>query len=442
MTQPLSGPVCLFIGPSLSGAQLDDSVARIPADVRVLPPVQQGDLLRLRDLDPSVVAIVDGAFFQVPSITHKEILLTLERGVRVLGASSLGALRAAELDVFGMEGVGEIYRLYKRGVIDGDDEVALAHAESVDGYAPMSEPLVNIRHNLSRARKRGLISRAAESAIVGATRKLHFTQRSYAAAATHAPDSQRDSLAEFFRKQAEDVKRSDALALLQVLADRFSGAQEWPAVQPVKTHRTVYLHLFEREYVGCVVADARVASFYKLWSPNAPHTRNQLVLRCLALDAAAHRGIPVADCSDELGVAQRDREVVCSVLRQYGSARALVTDVAQRLGVPWQALLAAPRMRPGIPWDTLLVRELKLSGDFRPVADRARQVIRFAEEMSAQVPGYAESLSCSRLEAWFAAQWGVRSGMFGRALVRRGFDSYREFIDVARPAYVFDRLAP
>ena len=46
---------------------------------------------RVAELDPTCVAIVDGAFFQVPSVTHKEILLTLERGVRVLGASSLDA---------------------------------------------------------------------------------------------------------------------------------------------------------------------------------------------------------------------------------------------------------------------------------------------------------------------------------------------------------------
>src|SRR5215208_3137160 len=94
----------------------------------MLPPVQQGDLLRIAELAPTYVCIVDGAFFHVPSVTHKEILLTLERGVGVLGAASLGALRAAELDGFGMEGTGAIYRLYKSGKIDGDDEVAVLHA--------------------------------------------------------------------------------------------------------------------------------------------------------------------------------------------------------------------------------------------------------------------------------------------------------------------------
>ena len=143
--------VCLFVGPSIPAEVLRAACAELDADVDVLPPVQQGDLLRLSHRPPDVIGIVDGFFFQVPSVLHKEILLAMQGGTRVLGAASLGALRAAELDVFGMEGVGEIYRMYRRGRIDGDDEVAVLHTDAADGFRPLSEPMVNMRHNLRRA---------------------------------------------------------------------------------------------------------------------------------------------------------------------------------------------------------------------------------------------------------------------------------------------------
>lgn len=87
--------VCLFVGPSPAADAIGHIVAGWDAEVQLMAPIQQGDLLKLRDPRPSVVVIVDGAFFQVPAVSHKEILLTLEEGVRVLGSSSLGALRAA-----------------------------------------------------------------------------------------------------------------------------------------------------------------------------------------------------------------------------------------------------------------------------------------------------------------------------------------------------------
>ena len=46
-------------------------------------------------------------------MAHREILAAVRKGVRVVGASSMGALRAAEMDTLGMTGIGEVYRMYK-----------------------------------------------------------------------------------------------------------------------------------------------------------------------------------------------------------------------------------------------------------------------------------------------------------------------------------------
>ena len=44
-----------------------------------------------------------------------------------MGASSMGALRAAELSQFGMVGIGEVYQAFKLGRLEDDDEVAIVH---------------------------------------------------------------------------------------------------------------------------------------------------------------------------------------------------------------------------------------------------------------------------------------------------------------------------
>ena len=99
---------------------------------------------------PAVIGIIDGYFEHVPSVAHKEVLWAMSRGIHVFGAASLGALRAAELLPFGMEGVGEIHAAYARGDLTDDDEVAVAHGLAAEGYRPVSEAMVNIRETLRR----------------------------------------------------------------------------------------------------------------------------------------------------------------------------------------------------------------------------------------------------------------------------------------------------
>ena len=258
--------VWFFVGPSVRRDEFEAACAAVDADVRILPPIQQGDLLRRRGPQPDVVGIIDGFFFQVPAVSHKEILLTMERGVRVLGASSLGALRATELDRFGMEGVGEVYRLYRRGIVDADDEVAVLHADADEGYRPLTVPLVEIRHNLAAAP----VSKATKAAVLKAARGLHFTERTYEAAlaGASADPAELARLRDFLAHDAVDLKRADALALVAVVADRVAGRSPWPPFEPPQTARTVYLHLFQRAYEGEDDApDSLIRSLHVILSP-------------------------------------------------------------------------------------------------------------------------------------------------------------------------------
>ena len=56
----------------------------------------------------------------------------------------------AELHTFGMVGVGRIFEGYRDGQLDADDEVAVIHSSSEQGYRVCSDALVNIREGLNR----------------------------------------------------------------------------------------------------------------------------------------------------------------------------------------------------------------------------------------------------------------------------------------------------
>lgn len=134
----------VFSGPTLSIADIPASVAVRHDEMLLLengkkisfmPPVSEGDILKILNNAPDIIAIIDGYFENTPSVWHKEILYAMKNGVHVLGASSMGALRAAELAAFGMEGVGKIYKYYASGDLQDDDEVTITHGPRELGYA-------------------------------------------------------------------------------------------------------------------------------------------------------------------------------------------------------------------------------------------------------------------------------------------------------------------
>ena len=112
--------IIVFLGPSL---ELSGAEKILPAEYR--PPAKRGDLLAAAGRGATIIGLIDGVFHQESAVAHREILAAIKKGVKVVGASSMGALRAAEMDTLGMVGIGEIYRMYKSGELESDDEVAL-----------------------------------------------------------------------------------------------------------------------------------------------------------------------------------------------------------------------------------------------------------------------------------------------------------------------------
>lgn len=195
----------IYLGPTLSV-----TTARSILDAEYLPPIKRGDLARLGP-EIECIGIVDGEFYQNLAVSPKEILPLLERGVRVYGASSMGALRATELASCGMIGVGCIFEAYCDGVLDADDEVAVAYDPVT--YRATSAPLVNIRFALQNAVDQGLIEPSRVAEVIRAVKGMYFPDRSYRLVAQLCPE-----LTTLFGDSAPDQKAEDALLLLRTLA--------------------------------------------------------------------------------------------------------------------------------------------------------------------------------------------------------------------------------
>jgi len=205
--------VVVFLGPTLG---LDD--ARRELDAVYVGPAAQGDVLRVvESAQPAAIAIIDGYFASVPTVWHKEILWALAQGVRVYGASSMGALRAAELEPFGMVGVGRIFERFRSGEYEDDDEVTVVHGPADAGYRPLSDAMVDLRATFEQAVAEQVIDAALGAELIARAKATHYVRRSFAAV-----------LAAAERAAAE---RAAAGASQPAAAERAAAGASQPAAQ-------------------------------------------------------------------------------------------------------------------------------------------------------------------------------------------------------------------
>ncbi len=193
------------------------------------PPVRQGELYRAALARPAVIGIIDGYFEVVPTVWHKEILWAMAQGIHVFGAASIGALRAAELDVFGMRGIGEIYEAFRDGILEDDDEVAVLHGPEELGYPPLTEAMVNIRATLAEAVRGGVLAPELAARLSDIAKALFYKERTYeavlkAAAASGLPAAALRDLIDWLPSSRIEQKRADAEAMLDAIRAHLAAA--------------------------------------------------------------------------------------------------------------------------------------------------------------------------------------------------------------------------
>jgi hypothetical protein len=272
--------IFIFTGPSISPELAHEHLQAV-----YLPPARLGDVYRICKLfEPRIIGIIDGYFNQVPAVWHKEILWAMSRGIRLYGAASMGALRASELDRWGMRGCGKIYQAYKKAILplpyndisgdeifEDDDEVAIIHGPAELGYLAASDAMVNIRFTLSSATQQGLIDEVTCAQLIRLSKDLFYAERNYATVLETArqqgvSDSLIDALGNWIKHHAIDQKQVDAIELLKCIhsslsdePDRYSPAcsdftytSQWHAakVEIDQSHHLSHLALNELRLQG------------------------------------------------------------------------------------------------------------------------------------------------------------------------------------------------
>ena len=163
-----------FVGPSIARPEAE----RLCPGLDLRPPIRRGDLYRAREEGAWGFLIIDGVFMREDAVSPREVVDVLEDGALVVGAASMGALRAADCWPAGARGIGLIYRLYRVGVLASDEDVAVAIRP--DGSdAAVSLPLVNVRYAVSRAVRRSLLDRATARLIVSAAAAISYPERTW-----------------------------------------------------------------------------------------------------------------------------------------------------------------------------------------------------------------------------------------------------------------------
>ncbi|MGR9217570.1 TfuA-like protein [Rhizobium leguminosarum] len=143
----------------------------------------------------------------------------LSKGVRIFGAASMGALRAAECSAFGMVGLGEIYEGFASGILENDADVAQSHAPAEMGFIPLSEPLVNVRATISRCLQRSQITSAEHDQLQDSAIGIFFKDRTYRRVVQSAiPDADRAGVVlAVLRANNVNVKLHDAQLLVETV---------------------------------------------------------------------------------------------------------------------------------------------------------------------------------------------------------------------------------
>ncbi|KUN75385.1 TfuA-like protein [Streptomyces griseoruber] len=433
--------VHVFSGPTLPAAR----VGELLPDAVWHPPLGHGDLLRLDTAPGDTVVIIDGVWHQRAPVRHKEILLLLAEGVRVVGAASMGALRAAELAPYGMTGVGSVFEDLAAGVLAADDEVSVLHTP--EGQ-PVSEALVNIRAALVRCAAAGRITEADAGTLEALARALPYTRRTWAALARRAREEGAGAafaaVDGWRRRHPYDVKRQDAERALALVAaggppEPKSTAREWER-EPWRTSFVRYWTAAHRPGPGGVPFLA-VLQHQQLYDPGFPARWRTRVLSAVAggdtgpdgLEAAALRataaeGVDVAALSrQQLGYWLAPAELRAGAPAGETLLRIVVRSA--RLDGAWSV------------WPSSRAEAGELVDDALPTAEDVAAAYAVNAAVEAADPRHTISrLSADRIGRHLAARWNLPAcagrPVLDAAARDRAFRDFGGAVEVARAFYL------
>jgi hypothetical protein len=415
----------VHVGPTLPAAE----VRQLAPSAEVQPPIEGGMLGCTQPRAGDVVVMIDGYYRDRPAVRHKEIMHLIHQGVRVVGAASMGALRAAELDGHGMVGVGRIYRMFKDGEICGDDEVAVRHGPAELGYRADSIALVNLRFGSQRAVAEGVVSPDTAAAVVAAAKDMVFDERTWPRITADLQGRLSDAgraevaaLARYCSGRSCDLKAQDAKLAIEYSRGLLERGQS-PVADPAANGqwplwRTCYLREWvnfwesiEPAEAGDWISDSDVLAAARLYSPDYPDIHHE-VLGCLLAEAASRQPSEPTTGQYVMGLLGLAADApLPGHFRKRLSAAELLLPVAE------QATLVAIRTWPTSicqDWCTRVVARLKSHPDWA----QWRGLVLEANTVRASRTRQVQEIVAALL---FLRRWGASGPAADRELGRRGF---------------------
>ena len=159
-----------------SGLSLGEAaVKKVLPEAEVCGPIKRSDLLGDIRERVNIVGIIDGEFLQSVAVSPTNIRDALRHGLKVYGSSSMGAMRAAELDAYGMIGCGKIYEAIKATPYFKDDHLGQIFYR---GTELASLPFVDLWFGLEQLCNDGEITPKELRTLRRHYEALHFSERS------------------------------------------------------------------------------------------------------------------------------------------------------------------------------------------------------------------------------------------------------------------------
>lgn len=161
-----------------AGASLSDLSPAHKRRLILRNPVSRGDLSKLVETEsPGTMVLIDGLFNSTLAVTPTECREALKAGWRLIGASSMGALRASELWPAGMIGIGNIFTLFRLGILRSDADVAVAlHPQT---FAEATASTVHVRAILFHLEVHRNLSRSLARRLLLIARRIHWYDRDW-----------------------------------------------------------------------------------------------------------------------------------------------------------------------------------------------------------------------------------------------------------------------
>lgn len=438
----------VFLGPSLARTDAEQILT-----ATYLPPVAMGDIYQLvrdRAAPGDHILIIDGVFEQVPAVWHKEILFALSRGIHVYGASSMGALRAAELSRFGMQGIGKIFEQYHTGEIIDDDEVAVSHSFSERGFTVTSEAMVNIRSALAEAVATQVIDEPTANAIEATAKATFYPDRVWPTLleAIDAPAADIAAFKEFLRTRRPNQKREDAITALHHLAFveahppgahspnfHFEETSFWVGLTRTASGIRAHQQEATAEDTLAMATQRRLKSDTNAWQQ---HRQQALLQTCvealgesLTVSATEYQAALVQFC-------RRHKLQTNAALTQWLAARDLTAAEFKSL-ITTEAKLQWLTHSQSAHIEALALCHSKCTAHYPEQKSAALAGVRLLNALGITKPSLEDTeLTASQLQDWFENKTQQQLNFSEAALHALGYSSPRELIDEMIVQYLLD----